>query len=358
MAKVLAKSAKNSKKTSPLLVVLVSIWAMIIGAIGGFWGYITITIPEGGDTAPGDTHNNVIIDGELSIHFLELGNNNSGDCIYIKAGENDILIDAGSRKNSADNITAYVNDYVTDGILEYVIVTHAHQDHIAAFVDSQSLNGIFTEYECGTIIDFPRTEVSSQLYGDYVSARDAEVAAGAVHYTALQCYNETDGAERVIRLTDEVEMEILYNYYYENDSSDENNYSVCLMLTHGDRHFLFTGDLEGDGEERLIQNNDLPEVELFKAGHHGSYSATTAALLAVIKPKIVCVTCVCGAVEYTQTLNTTFPAQVVINRIAQYTDKVYVTTLGIIEYDTQKEKYEDVGFTSMNIFRGGRHGEL
>ena len=42
--------------------------------------------------------------GEISFHFMMLGNSNAGDSIYIKAGENDILIDAGSRENSIDDI--------------------------------------------------------------------------------------------------------------------------------------------------------------------------------------------------------------------------------------------------------------
>ena len=89
----------------------------------------------------------VIVDGELSIHFLELGNNYSGDCIYIKAGDTDILVDAGSRAGSVDTIQTYLKDYVKDDILEYVVVTHADQDHIAGFGASKS---IFDLYECKT----------------------------------------------------------------------------------------------------------------------------------------------------------------------------------------------------------------
>ena len=106
------------------------------------------------------------------------------------------------------------------------------------------------------------------------AAAGAAVAAGAVHYTALQCWNQTDGAQRVYEVSDGVEMEILYNYYYENESKDENNYSVCLMFNQGDKHFLFTGDLEEDGEEQLVVYNQLPKVELFKAGHHGSKTSS------------------------------------------------------------------------------------
>ena len=80
---------------------------------------------------------NVIYD-DFSIHFLELGNEFAGDSVYIKAGSLDILVDAGSRGNSATTIEEYVNKYCTDGVLEYVISTHAHQDHIAGFAGNSS----------------------------------------------------------------------------------------------------------------------------------------------------------------------------------------------------------------------------
>ena len=311
-------------------------------------------------------------DKALTFHFLELGNNNTGDCIYIKAGETDILIDAGSRKNSASGICDYVRQYCTDGKLEYVIATHAHQDHIAGFMGLAKDGGVFRRFECLTIIDFARSDQSlttdsggASLYAQYLSERDAEVKAGAKHYTALQCYKEADGAQRTYEIGEGMTMTILYQKYYEEDASktegEENNYSVCVLFNHGDNYYLFTGDLEADGEASLVESNDLPEVQLFKAGHHGSFTATTDTLLSVIKPKIVCVCCCAGSIEYTKTKNQhTFPAQEFIERVAPYTDKVYVTTLGRVEYNESKGKYEDVGFSSMNgnIVVLSRNGEV
>ena len=288
-------------------------------------------------------------DNDLSFHFLELGNNYTGDSTYIKAGDVDILIDAGSRQNSADAIANYVNNYCTDGKLEYVIATHAHQDHIAGFTDTGTRDGIFKRYECGVIIDFARTNATSAVYNNYVAARDAEIAAGATHYTALDCCNETNGAKKTYELGEGMTMTILYQRFYEENSGDENNYSVCVLFNHGDNYYLLTGDLEAEGEASLVENNALPEVQLFKAGHHGSYTASTDALLSAIKPKIVCVCCCAGAVEYTKTKNNhTFPAQEFIDRVAPYTARVYVTTLGFVEYNETKGKYEDTGYTSMN----------
>ncbi|MCQ2800878.1 MAG: hypothetical protein MJ216_02875, partial [Bacilli bacterium] len=78
---------------------------------------------------------------------------------------------------------------------------------------------------------------------------------------------------------------------------------------------------------------------LFKGGHHGSYTANTDNLLSVIKPKTVCICCCAGSDEYTSNPDNMFPAQDAVNRIAKYTDKVYVTT--VVSDD-------DKGYKSMN----------
>lgn len=89
----------------------------------------------GADLVDGDLKE--ISSADLSIHFLELGNKYTGDCTLIKVGDTEVLIDAGSRKDSAGAIADYVGQYCSDNKIEYVIATHAHQDHIAGFVALQ-----------------------------------------------------------------------------------------------------------------------------------------------------------------------------------------------------------------------------
>ena len=265
---------------------------------------------------------------EISINFLELGNKYTGDATFIKVGETDILIDAGSRQNSATTIANFVDTYCEDGILEYVIATHAHQDHIAGFVGSNSDEGIFKRYKIDTLIDFSLTNATSQIYKDYVKLRDEKVASGDIahHYTANDCI-ETNGVTEFFEVGAGVMMEILDQRFYRETTSDENNYSVCALFTQGENNYLFTGDLEKEGEESLVALNNLPECVLFKGGHHGSYTANTDALLSVIKPKNVCICCCAGSDEYTKTPANMFPAQDAVDRIAKYTDQVFVTTV-------------------------------
>ena len=181
---------------------------------------------------------------------MELGNGYAGDSIYIKAGDVDILVDAGSKNSSASTIMEYVDDYVADKKFEYVIATHYDKDHISAFFGTSKDNGVLDNYKCDVIIDAPKSTKTTKTYTNYVKKRDELVKNGTKHYTALDCYNNENGASRKYELTDEIELEILYNYYYDHETTDENNNSVCFLINQGDRHFLFTGDLEKEGEAR------------------------------------------------------------------------------------------------------------
>lgn len=320
----------KKKKFSPGLAIFTAIVMLIVGIAGGFVTYLQT------NQEPSD----VYVSGDLEIHFLELGNKYTGDCTYINAGGIDILIDAGSKTSSIPTISAYLDQYVTDGILEYVIVTHAHQDHYAGFATSEKQDSLFDLYECEIIIDFAQTNQkdTATMYSNYIRERDDEIANGATHYTALDCMTK---GMNIFTLGNGMELEILDNYYYyQKDSSGENNYSVCCMITQGDNHFLFTGDLEESGEEKLVELNTLPQVTLYKAGHHGSKTSSSDVLLSVIQPKIVCVCCCAGSPEYTTNNSNQFPTQDFVDRIAPYTKYVYVTTLCT--------DYENNQFTSMN----------
>ena len=280
----------------------------------------------------------VVVEGDLEIHFLELGNKYTGDCTYIKAGDTDILIDAGSKVSSVKTIDSYISQYVTDKVIEYVIVTHAHLDHYAGFATNEKTDSLFDLYECKNIIDFSQITSGKEeqsSYKNYIRERDDEIKKGAAHYTADKCIEMGGDFD----LGDGIVLTVLDSYYYYNRAKSENDHSVCTMLSDGKNSYLFTGDLEAEGEEKLVEMNELPEVKLYKAGHHGSKTSSSDKLLRVIKPEIVCVCCCCGSSEYTDIPESQFPTQQFIDRIAPYTDAVYVTTLCV---DYEKGKIESM----------------
>ena len=282
----------RKKKKSKFLAVVLTVVALVVGFVAGlclplyvFQDHFTKNITT--DTLNVDNHetyysksnNNAHVEHgdidvdevDLSIHFIELGNKYTGDCTLIKVGNTEVLIDCGSKSSSITAVSSYINEFCKDGKLEYVIVTHAHQDHYAGFATSENMQSIFDLYECETIIDFANTNQreTSTLYKNYTRERDAEIANGATHYTAYQCYQGLNGAQRIFNLSPTVELEILYNKYYapNQTSSTENNYSVCCMINAGSHKFLFTGDLEEDGEEALanqykIDHGNISYVEV------------------------------------------------------------------------------------------------
>lgn len=322
------KRRRNRKRSAFSTMLSIIIFIVLVLYYLGYLAPIIDKLYSFIDPLPNVEIKHFLEDEDISFHFMELGNKYTGDSIYIKAGETDILIDAGSRQDSSKTIANYVGTYCTDNKLEFVIATHYDQDHIAAFPSTRNNPGIFDRFECDTIIDAPKTNKTTAVYKNYCKYRDAKVSSGAKHFTALECYLENaEGAKRTYQLSENVTMEVLYNYYYENSSTSENNYSVCLLFRNGENSYLLTGDLEKEGEEKLIEYNQLPTVTMYKAGHHGSYTASSATLLDVIKPKIVCICCVCGTTEYTKNQDNTFPAVASLKNIIKYTKNIYVTSI-------------------------------
>ena len=338
----------NNKPVSKLLLVFISLLSLILGFLGGAIGYLYLTYPASDDLEPPS-----FVTGELQIHFMELGNKYSGDSILIQVGEYDILVDAGSKRSSYDTIKNYLDTHLEDDTLEYVIVTHAHEDHYANFAGNGTTS-LLTDYTITNLIQFSKTnQTTGVMYNNYLAMVDKIEQSGTKVCNALESYNNENGCSRIIDLGFDTEIEILYQKFYEDKASSENDYSVCFLINQGSNHFLFTGDLEEDGEESLVEENTLPQVSLFKAGHHGSSTSSHDVLLDVIQPEIVVITAVVGNFEYAKNepgnvnINGTFPTTATLTRIAKHTSKVYATSLGLISQNPDGT-YEDTGFESLN----------
>ena len=86
-----------------------------------------------------------------------------------------------------------------------------------------------------------------------------------------------------------------------------------------------------------MDKNDLPHCKLFKGGHHGSSTSNTDLLLSAIQPETICICTCAGTPEYAKTNAAAFPTQECIDRMAKYTDKIYVTSLAT-DVDWTKDK--------------------
>ena len=103
------------------------------------------------------------------------------------------------------------------------------------------------------------------------------------------------------------------------DNLNEENASISALMSAQEYDILITGDMDIDGERRLLAQHELPKLELLIAGHHGSKNATGAELLEKTCPDAVLI-CV-GKNSYGH------PAQETLNRIISSGAAVYRTDL-------------------------------
>lgn len=360
--------AKRKKISGAILIATIAV-SLLVGLVGGAAGgvfaanetyvipdKVTATVYQGGALDENAVNAIKSADTTLSVHFLELDNKYTGDCVFINAGEFEILIDAGSRADSVDDIYEYVKPYV-DGQLEYVVVTHAHQDHYAGFATKNYKDSLFskftddeeTPHEIGTVVTFAQTNQKADKAGLYQYFEN-NVKTIKGKGTERKFVNEyfKDGASATVKINDNVSIEFLEHKFYHDKSKTENNYSVCFQIveTAGENtyRYLFTGDLEEDGEKDLVKKNadKMGKTRLYKAGHHGSKTSTSQELLDLIDPDAICVCACAGSPEYTKNKDNQFPTQAFVDRV--YTKnagtQVFVTSL-CVDYDANK-------FTSMN----------
>lgn len=71
----------------------------------------------------------------------------------------------------------------------------------------------------------------------------------------------------------------------QDEEYEGNNDSIVLYGEIGSLRWLFTGDLEEQGENEFIRNFDLP-IDVLKVGHHGSNTSTTEEFLIDTKPSV------------------------------------------------------------------------
>lgn len=188
------------------------------------------------------------------VTFLDVG---QGDAILIRKGSHQVLIDGG---RSGTLLLERLGREMPfwDRRLEVVIATHPDEDHIGG------LPALPERYRVGVWImtEALNTTEAFHALGDAVDASGTRVEASA-------------GTK--VDLGDGAVLEVLYPLGPIDPGlmQDTNATSIVTRLSVGGRVFLFTGDLPGV-DEALLRTG---RVNVLKAGHHGSVSSTTEALL-------------------------------------------------------------------------------
>lgn len=203
---------------------------------------------------------------KLEVHFIDVG---QGDATLVKCGGQAMLIDAGEN-DKGTLVQNYIGKQGVEG-LDYLIVTHPDSDHCGG------ADVIITKYDIDTVI-MPNYSKDTASYRDVVQALD---------YKNYQVTEPKVGDS--YRLGDAKFTIIAPN---KEDYGDEaNNYSVGILLEHGSKKFVFTGDAEEEAERDMIGNGIDISADVLKAGHHGSRTASMEDFVSAVHPEYAVISC-------------------------------------------------------------------
>ena len=261
----------------------------------------------------------VTTESELQVHYIDVG---QGDCILIESGDDTLLIDCGEI-GKGDTVKAYLD---SEGInqLDYVIGTHPHSDHMGC------MDKIVEYYEIGELI-MPHLDDS-----DVPTTKYFERFLNSAENKGLEITEAELG--RIFNIGD-AQCEIIAPC--SDDYSNANNYSVGIIMRHGENSFIITGDAEKSAEKEMIDSGKLIDIDVYKAGHHGSDTSSSEEFLEIIKPDIAVISCGEGN-SYGH------PCDITLENLSKYTDKVYRTDLSgtiVITSDGSELSVEEKGRT-------------
>ena len=225
-------------------------------------------------------------DEPLEIRFIEM-QQVYGDSIFIKKGNVEILIDSGYEYDG-NTVKQIVEQYCPDNRLDVLMLSHSDGDHIDGL--SNALSAI---EDISFMVDYGGQGSSNTVK----ETRKKVVNEGGTYHSAYDCVNGIDGATDLYYITEDFYFEVLNtgNYVTKDASSAGNGKSLVVIFHYKDFTFFTGGDLTTSSEMDLIKNEDLPEVTLFKAHHHGSNGSNSQELLDTLNPKAVAISaCING----------------------------------------------------------------
>ncbi len=207
----------------------------------------------------------------LEITFLDVG---QGDSIFIKNGKGmTVLIDGGSTDEKSVGKYRIIPFLKSKGVgtLDYIVVTHADSDHmngIVELLEKRKESGIKINH-----LVLPKTTLIEENYEKLVNLAE-ENKISILYIKAGDKFKEGS-----------FEMTCLHPTM-DFSPDNTNSYSVVLQLEYGKFKALFTGDLEKNGEDLLLESGKLEDIFLLKVAHHGSKYSTKEEFLNIVNPEL------------------------------------------------------------------------
>ena len=202
--------------------------------------------------------------GDLKVSYIDVG---QADSILIQQGDHAMLIDAGNN-DDANTVKNYISNQGVS-VLDYVICTHPHEDHIGG------MDYIVNSFNIGKIY-LPEATATTKTYQDLLTA---------VANKGMQFNSPTPG--KSFMLGDATCM-ILGPINW--DQAELNTSSIVLKVDYVNNSFLFTGDAEAVNEQDMINAGYDLNVDVLKVGHHGSTSSTSQTFLDATSPSYAVIT--------------------------------------------------------------------
>lgn len=264
MKRSYTKKQKEIMGAVALVILTVFLLVELIGMIPGipFNGWSDIGIALGLAPSP------VIPEGEMEVHFLDVGN---ADCILVRQGDKNLLIDAAERDNS-EGIIRYLEQQGVEK-LDMVVATHPHADHIGA------MSEIINRFPIGRFVMSFMPDDATPTTAVYIRMLEALDA----HSVAVD-----EAVPGTVYELGTARLQVLAPF----EAVDEpNDMSVVCRLTFGDRAFVFTGDAGKGVEKQMLNSAYTLRADVLKLSHHGSNTGNSELFLYEVMPQYAVITC-------------------------------------------------------------------
>lgn len=195
--------------------------------------------------------------------FVDVG---QGDCLHIKAGGKNLLIDGGGSFNYNVGKSTLKPYLLKNGVtkIDMAIATHLHTDHY------QGLKELSQTYRIKKLGVYEANSVNeNHLKKEFKTDEILYLAAGDVINMGRNVSVEVLSPDRGNPL----------------DEKDENKNSLVLRVNVKGSSVLMTGDIDEKGEKTLIADTDI-KTDILKIAHHGSRYSSCEKFIAVAAPKI------------------------------------------------------------------------
>lgn len=204
---------------------------------------------------------------QLTTTFFDIG---QGDAIHLRLPhDQDILIDGGPSNRVIEKLGSAMPLF--DRHIDIVVATHPDADHITGLI------GVMRTYRIGLllILDIKR---NTPEYDDLLAA---------AHKYQIPIQKARPG--QIFQFVSGARFEILASGDSEGAEKGTplNDSSIVAIMRYQDIEMLFTGDAGTAVEQEILAKYPSLQVEILKAGHHGSRTSTSKALLHAVNPQAV-----------------------------------------------------------------------